>query len=55
MAKNDMEEMTKFNSGNKEKRRAERFRCTNCGIINESSGGAPSHCIKCENTKFFKL
>ncbi len=45
---NDMLEMID-NSGK------EKYKCTNCGIINESDGEAPSHCVKCENTKFYKI
>ena len=33
----------------------EKYKCTSCGIINESDGGAPSRCVKCENTKFYRL
>ena len=33
----------------------EKYRCANCGVINESKNGMPKHCIKCDNTKFYKL
>lgn len=56
MAKKDMEEMAQmsfeehFNNS-----KVEKYKCANCGIINETGGGAPKHCIKCDNSKFYKI
>lgn len=51
----DFEEMAKMSFEEHLRQRGEKYKCTSCGIINESVGGAPPRCIKCENTKFFKV
>lgn len=33
----------------------DKYRCANCGVINESKDGMPQHCIKCDNTRFYKV
>lgn len=55
MAKNEME-AARFNMGEDASGDIiEKYKCANCGLINETSGGAPKNCVKCDNGKFYKL
>jgi rubrerythrin len=51
----DFEEMARMSFEDNLRQRGEKYKCASCGIINESMSGAPQRCIKCENTKFFKI
>lgn len=47
--------MTKEIQHNNKKHNFTRYKCTNCGLINESEGTAPKNCNKCDNTRFIRL
>ncbi len=40
---------------NKKRYKGTRYKCTNCGLINETEGAAPENCVKCDNARFIRL
>lgn len=55
MSNFEMEEMAKLSFEEIMQQSGDKYKCSNCGIVNECNGVPPAKCIKCENTKFYKI
>lgn len=38
-----------------EAQKATMYRCSACGVVQESGGNPPSACVKCDNEKFYRV